>query len=122
MGGGPQHRDVLSDVTSGSKAATSRRVKRLLEYVEAGDTVVVWRVGRLGRSLIDVVNTVSLLAPPHHPAPRLPRLPAGQEIRGLTMDHGVPNVDAGGPTIDQQTSDLVKEMSPLQPPETSLMS
>ena len=36
-------------------------MKRLLEYAQDGDTVVVWRVDRLGRSLIDVLNTVTLL-------------------------------------------------------------
>lgn len=34
---------------------------KLLEYAEAGDTVIVWRIDRLGRSLIDVLNTVELL-------------------------------------------------------------
>jgi DNA invertase Pin-like site-specific DNA recombinase len=59
---GVQKRDVFADVTSGSKAAIERRgMKRLLEYAEEGDTVVVWRVDRLGRSLIDVLNTVALL-------------------------------------------------------------
>jgi DNA invertase Pin-like site-specific DNA recombinase len=36
-------------------------LKRLLEYAAEGDTVVVWRVDRLGGSLIDVLNTVTLL-------------------------------------------------------------
>lgn len=36
-------------------------MKKLLAYAEAGDAVVVWRVDRLGRSLIDVLNTVKLL-------------------------------------------------------------
>src|SRR6476620_1778643 len=36
-------------------------MKRLLEYAEESYTVVVWRVDRLGRSLIDVLNTVALL-------------------------------------------------------------
>lgn len=36
-------------------------MKGLLEYAAEGDTVVVWRVDRLGRSLIDVLNTVTLL-------------------------------------------------------------
>jgi len=36
-------------------------MKKLLAYVEPGDTVVVWRVDRLGRSLIDVLNMVKLL-------------------------------------------------------------
>ena len=59
---GVQKRDVFSDVTSGSRAAIERPgMKRLLDYVEPGDTVVVWRIDRLGRSLIDVLNTVNLL-------------------------------------------------------------
>jgi len=59
---GVEARDVFSDVTSGSKAAAQRPgMRRLLEYAAAGDTVVVWRVDRLGRSLIDVLNTVNLL-------------------------------------------------------------
>jgi DNA invertase Pin-like site-specific DNA recombinase len=59
---GVQKHDVFADVTSGSKTAVERRgMKKLLEYAEDGDTVVVWRVDRLGRSLIDVLNTVNLL-------------------------------------------------------------
>ena len=59
---GVQKRDVFADVTSGSKTAVERPgMKKLLEYAEPGDTVVVWRVDRLGRSLIDVLNTVTLL-------------------------------------------------------------
>ncbi|MBM7791671.1 DNA invertase Pin-like site-specific DNA recombinase [Paenarthrobacter ilicis] len=59
---GVQKRDVFADVTSGSKVAIERPgMKKLLAYVEPGDTVVVWRVDRLGRSLIDVLNTVNLL-------------------------------------------------------------
>lgn len=59
---GVAQRDVFADVTSGSKAAVERpAMKKLLEYAEAGDTVVVWRVDRLGRSLIDVLSTVNLL-------------------------------------------------------------
>lgn len=59
---GVQKRDVFADVTSGSKTAIERAgMKRLLGYAEEGDTVVVWRVDRLGRSLIDVLNTVNLL-------------------------------------------------------------
>jgi DNA invertase Pin-like site-specific DNA recombinase len=34
-------------------------MQRLLEYAQAGDTAVVWRVDRLGRSLIGVLNTVN---------------------------------------------------------------
>jgi len=59
---GVEPRDVFSDVTSGSKTAAQRPgMRRLMDYAAAGDTVVVWRVDRLGRSLIDVLNTVNLL-------------------------------------------------------------
>src|SRR5665811_2408819 len=48
---GVQNRDVFADVTSGSKTAIERPgMKKFLEYAEPGDTVVVWRVDRLGRS------------------------------------------------------------------------
>lgn len=59
---GVQERDIFSDVTSGSRNAASRsKMKRLLDYAVEGDTVVVWRIDRLGRSLLDVLSTVALL-------------------------------------------------------------
>ncbi len=59
---GVQKRAVFADVTSGSRTAIERPgMKKLLEYAEAGDSVVVWRIDRLGRSLLDVLNIVSLL-------------------------------------------------------------
>lgn len=59
---GVEPRDIFADVTSGSRVAATRPgMARLLQYATAGDTVVVWRVDRLGRSLIDVLNTVNLL-------------------------------------------------------------
>jgi len=59
---GVQKRDVFADVTSGSKTAIERpEMTKLLEFAETGDTVIVWRIDRLGRSLIDVLNTVELL-------------------------------------------------------------
>ena len=59
---GVQNRDVFADFTSGIKTALERPgMKKFREYAEPGDTVVVWRVARLGRSLIDVLITVSLL-------------------------------------------------------------
>lgn len=62
LAAGVQERDIFSDVTSGSRNAVSRpKMKKLLEYVVEGDTVVVWRIDRLGRSLIDVLNTVTEL-------------------------------------------------------------
>lgn len=57
---GVQKRDIFSDITSGAKSAASRAgMQKLVEYGEEGDTVVVWRIDRLGRSLIDVLNTVN---------------------------------------------------------------
>nr|WP_328706886.1 recombinase family protein [Clavibacter zhangzhiyongii] len=59
---GVQKRDVFADTTSGSRAAVERPgMKKLLEYAEAGDTIVVWRIDRLGRSMLDVISTVKLL-------------------------------------------------------------
>ena len=34
---------------------------RLLEYAESGDNVTVWRIDRLGWSIIDILNVVELL-------------------------------------------------------------
>lgn len=62
VGAGVDERDIYADVTSGRKEAASRPgMARLLEYAGAGDTVVVWRVDRLGRSLVDVLTTVTML-------------------------------------------------------------
>ncbi|MHA7144959.1 recombinase family protein [Arthrobacter sp. TmT3-37] len=59
---GVHKRDVFADITSGTRSAIERPgMKKLLEYADEGDTVVVWRVDRLGRSLIDVLNTVNML-------------------------------------------------------------
>lgn len=59
---GVQKRDVFADVTSGNRAAIERPgMKKLLEYAEDGDTIVVWRIDRLGRSMLDVLSTVKLL-------------------------------------------------------------
>lgn len=57
-----QERDIFADVTSGRKEAAARPgMGRLLEHATSGDTVVVWRVDRLGRSLVDVLSTVAML-------------------------------------------------------------
>ena len=52
---------LFRDVASGAKAARPG-LAEALEYVRAGDTLVVWRLDRLGRSLshlIDVVRGLS---------------------------------------------------------------
>lgn len=59
---GVQERDIFADLTSGRKEAAARPgMGRLLEHATTGDTVVVWRVDRLGRSLVDVLSTVAML-------------------------------------------------------------
>lgn len=59
---GVPERDIFSDVTSGSRNAVTRpKMKKLLEYAVEGDMVVVWRIDRMGRSLMDVLNTVTEL-------------------------------------------------------------
>ena len=61
-GVGVARRDIFCDVTSGVRAAAERPgMARLLEYAEEGDTIVVWRIDRLGRSLLDVLSTVDHL-------------------------------------------------------------
>jgi DNA invertase Pin-like site-specific DNA recombinase len=57
---GVEKRDIFSDVTSGRKNAADRPgMQKMLEHATTGDTIVVWRIDRLGRSLLDVLNTVS---------------------------------------------------------------
>jgi DNA invertase Pin-like site-specific DNA recombinase len=51
-----------ADVTSGTKVAATRpAMSRLINHAVEGDTVVVWRIDRRGRSPIDVLNTVKSL-------------------------------------------------------------
>jgi DNA invertase Pin-like site-specific DNA recombinase len=57
---GVQKRDIFSDVMSGRKTAAERPgMGKLLDHAAEGDTIVVWRIDRLGRSLLDVLNTVA---------------------------------------------------------------
>ena len=54
----PAH--IYSDVVSGSKDVRTRPgMMKLLQFVRAEDTIVVWRIDRLGRSLLDVLATVA---------------------------------------------------------------
>ena len=52
----------FSDQISGSKAANSRSGwSSLNERLRDGDELVVWRIDRIGRSMIDVITTVTTL-------------------------------------------------------------
>ncbi len=59
--GVPEER-IWFDQLSGAKAAKERPgLTELLAYAREDDEIVVYRIDRLGRSLIDVLNTVELL-------------------------------------------------------------
>lgn len=51
---------IFEDKVSGKNTATSER-ESCLNSLKSGDTLVVWRLDRLGRSLSDLVATVTLL-------------------------------------------------------------
>ena len=56
---GVDAKHIYSDVISGTKEARTRPgIQKLLGFARPGDTVVVWRIDRLGRSLLDVLSTV----------------------------------------------------------------
>lgn len=57
---GVPEEQVYFDQLSGAKAAKERPgLSALLSYARRDDTVLVYRIDRLGRSLIDVLNTVA---------------------------------------------------------------
>jgi DNA invertase Pin-like site-specific DNA recombinase len=48
---------IFKDIASGSR--TSRpQFDEMLSYLRAGDTIVVWKVDRLGRSMLHLISTV----------------------------------------------------------------
>ena len=56
---GVQRNHIYFDVVSGTEEARTRpAMHRLLGFARPGDTIVVWRIDRLGRSLLDVLVTV----------------------------------------------------------------
>jgi DNA invertase Pin-like site-specific DNA recombinase len=52
---------IFTDKTSG-KDTDRPELQRVLDYVRSGDTLVVWKLDRFARSLIDLVNMVDALA------------------------------------------------------------
>lgn len=52
---------VFTDKASGSSMERPQ-LQKCLRYLNPGDVLVVWRIDRLGRSLIDLVSVVSDLA------------------------------------------------------------
>jgi DNA invertase Pin-like site-specific DNA recombinase len=51
---------VFSDVASGAKAARPG-LDQALSHVREGDTLVVWKLDRLGRSIRHLIDTIKLL-------------------------------------------------------------
>jgi DNA invertase Pin-like site-specific DNA recombinase len=51
---------IFTDTASGAKAERTG-LNEALEYVREGDTLVVWRLNRLGRSLKHLIETISQL-------------------------------------------------------------
>lgn len=57
---GIDERNIFQDITSGAK---DKRVglDEALEYLKEGDTLVVWKLDRLGRSLAHLINIITSL-------------------------------------------------------------
>src|SRR2546429_2832472 len=51
---------IFTDTASGAKAER-KGLEEALEYVRAGDSLVVWRLDRLGRSLKHLIENISYL-------------------------------------------------------------
>jgi DNA invertase Pin-like site-specific DNA recombinase len=51
---------IFTDTASGTKAERAG-LNEALEYVREGDTLVVWRLDRLGRSLKHLIETITAL-------------------------------------------------------------
>src|ERR687892_994971 len=51
---------IFTDTISGAKAER-KGLEEALSYIRGGDTLVVWRLDRLGRSLRDLIATMTML-------------------------------------------------------------
>lgn len=51
---------VFTDVASGARSQRPG-LDKALEYLREGDTLVVWKIDRLGRSLVHLVQTIEVL-------------------------------------------------------------
>ncbi len=53
--------ELFTEKMSGAHMKNRPELQRLLSYVRKGDIIVVWKLDRLGRSLVDLVRTVNQL-------------------------------------------------------------
>lgn len=59
---GVNHSDIFVEKRSGSLGKSDRpQLKKCLKILKQGDTLVVWKLDRLGRSLKDLINFVQTL-------------------------------------------------------------
>lgn len=75
---------IFTDHASGATTARPE-LRQCLDHLDAGDTLAVWRIGRLGRSVADLVAIVNSLST------------RGIEFRSLT--EGIDTSTAGGELI-----------------------
>lgn len=52
--------EIYTDVASGARAQRPG-LERVLEYIREGDTLVVWKLDRLGRSISHLIETIKSL-------------------------------------------------------------
>jgi len=60
LAAGVDKRNIFQDYASGSKD-NRLGLKEALEFLKAGDTLIVWKLDRLGRSLPHLIETINLL-------------------------------------------------------------
>src|SRR2546421_11419554 len=53
---------VFTDKFTGTKFAERKELQKCLDYVNSGDTLVVWKLDRFGRSMVDLVETIMALS------------------------------------------------------------
>lgn len=53
--------DIFEETGSGKSASARPKLNECLRMLRPGDTLVVWRLDRLGRSLVDLIKIVSEL-------------------------------------------------------------
>lgn len=55
-------KEITDNGVSGTVAAKDRKLNIILKQMQAGDTIIVSELSRLGRSTADVINTCNLIA------------------------------------------------------------
>jgi len=60
LAAGVDKRNIFQDYASGAKD-NRPGLKETLEFLKAGDTLIVWKLDRLGRSLPHLIETLNLL-------------------------------------------------------------